>query len=64
MYLIVLLPKIKRKYNQIDLIENKLELFIANWSYSYEKLMVFATYQIMRAKGASWDGPSQMNDPT
>ena len=58
MYLIVLLPKIKRKYNQIDLIENKLELFIANWSYSYEKLMVFATYQIMRAKEASWAGPS------
>ena len=48
MYLIVLLPKIKRKYNQIDLIENKLELFIENWSYSYEKLMAFATYQRMR----------------
>ena len=37
MYLIVLLPNIKRTYDQIDLIKNKLELFIANWSYSYDK---------------------------
>ena len=37
MYLIVLLPNMKHTYDQIDLIENKLELFIANWSYSYDK---------------------------
>ena len=37
MYLIVLLPNIKFTYNHIDLIKNKLELFIANWSYSYDK---------------------------
>ena len=40
--------------------KNKLELFIMNWSYSYDKKMNFATYQRMRAKGASWDGPSQI----
>ena len=31
MYLIVLLPNYKCTYDQIDLIQNKLELFIANW---------------------------------
>ena len=36
-YLIVLLPNIKRMYDRIDLTENKLELFIVNWSYSYNK---------------------------
>ena len=34
MSLIVLLPNIKRMYDQIDQIENKLELFITNGSYS------------------------------
>ena len=58
MYLIVLLPKLKRMYDQIDRIENKLDLFIANWSYSYNKKIVFGTYQRMRAKGASWAGTS------
>ena len=37
MYRIVLLPNIKRTYDQINLIKNKLEVFIANWSYSYDK---------------------------
>ena len=37
MYFIVLLLNYKRTYDQIDLIENKLELFIVNWSYSYDK---------------------------
>ena len=37
MYVIVLLPNIKRTYDQVDMIKNKLELFIANWSYSYDK---------------------------
>ena len=37
MYLIVLVPNYKHTYDQINLIENKLDLFIANWSYSYDK---------------------------
>ena len=37
MYLVVLSTNMKRMYDQIDLIENKLEIFIANWSYSYNK---------------------------
>ena len=37
MYLILMLPNIKRTYDQIDLIQKKLELFISNWSYSYDK---------------------------
>ena len=37
MYLILLIPNYKCTYNQIDLIKNKLELFITNWSYSYNK---------------------------
>ena len=53
MYLIVLLTNYKRTYNQIGLIENKLELFIANWSYSYDIKIVFATYQRMRANRTS-----------
>ena len=32
-----MLPMYKRMYDQTDLIENKLELFIANWSYYYDK---------------------------
>ena len=38
--------------------KNKLELFIANWSYSYDLKIDFATYQIMRANSPSWDGTS------
>ena len=37
MYLIVLLPNIKRTYNQINILENKLEVFIAIWSYSCDE---------------------------
>ena len=37
MYFTVMLPNIKRLYDQIDLIKNKLELLIKNWSYYYEK---------------------------
>ena len=37
MYRIVLLPKYKGTHDQIDQIENKLELFIANFSYSYDQ---------------------------
>ena len=37
MCLIVLLPNYKRMYDHIDLIENKLELLIADWSYSYDQ---------------------------
>ena len=37
MYLIVLLPNIKRTYDQFDMIENKLDLFIASYYYSYDK---------------------------
>ena len=55
-YLIVLLPNYKRMYDQIDQIENKLELFIANWSYSYYLKRVFVTYQRMRANRKSLAG--------
>ena len=61
MYLIVLLTNYKRTYNQIGLIENKLELFIANWSYSYDLKIVFATYQIMGVNSKSWDGTCHIN---
>ena len=38
MYIILLLPNYKRTYDQIDLIKkNKLDLFISNWSYSYDQ---------------------------
>ena len=37
MYLIVQLSNLKRTYDQIDLIKNKLELFITNWYYSHDK---------------------------
>ena len=61
MYLIVLLPNYKRMYDQIDQIEkNKLELFIANWSYSYDLKRVFATYQRMRANRTYWAGTRPM----
>ena len=46
----------KRTYDQIYQIEHKLELFIANWSYSYNLKIVFATYQRMRANRTSWAG--------
>ena len=36
-YLIVLLPNIKRTYDQVEQMNNKLELFTKNWSYSYNK---------------------------
>ena len=32
----------------------KLEFFIANWSYSYDLKIYFATYQRMRANIPSW----------
>ena len=47
-YRIVLIPKYKPTYDQSDQIENKFELFIENWSYSYDKSMIFDTYHIMR----------------
>ena len=56
MYLIVLLPNYKRTYDQINQIENKLELFIGNWSCSYDLKMVFTTYRRMRANRSSWSG--------
>ena len=56
MYLIVLLHNYKHTYDQIDLIKNKLELFNANWSYSYDLKRDFDTYQIMRANIPSWAG--------
>ena len=33
------------------------ELYIKNWSYSNKVGIVFAMYQRMRSKGASWAGP-------
>ena len=40
--------------------KNKLELFIVNWSYSYDLKRVFATYQRMRANRTSWAGTRPM----
>ena len=63
MYLILLLPNHKQTYDQIDLIEkNKLQLFIANWSYSYDLKRDFDTYQRMRANSPSWTGTRQIRD--
>ena len=36
-YPIAMIPNYKRTYDQIDQIENKSDLFIENWSYSYHK---------------------------
>ena len=58
MYLIVLIPNYKHRYDHIYLIKNKLEFFNANWSYSYDLKIYFATYQIMRANSPSWAGTS------
>ena len=44
-------PSLKQTYDLINLIKNKLEHFIANCSYSYNKHMIIATYQIIIAKG-------------
>ena len=33
------------------------DLFTTNWYYSYKLGIVFAMYQRMRSKGASWYGP-------
>ena len=60
MYLIVLLMNYKHTYDQIDQIENKLELFIENWSYSYYLKRDFDTYQRMRANIPSWAGTRQI----
>ena len=38
--------------------KNKLDIFIANWSYSYEPKRVFTTYQRMRANRTFWAGTS------
>ena len=37
MYIIVLSPNLKLVYIQIDMIKNKLEIIITNWSYPYNK---------------------------
>ena len=37
-------------------LKNKLELFIVNWSYSYNLKIVFATYRRMRANRTYWAG--------
>ena len=42
--------------------KNKFEHFIENWSYSYNKEMVFDTYQRMRVEGKSWAGTSHMGN--
>ena len=36
--------------------KNKFELFIENWSYSYDQYRVFDTYQRMRANIPPWAG--------
>ena len=51
-----MLPNYKRTYDQIDMIKNELDLFIANWFYSYNLKRVFAKYQRMRANRKSWSG--------
>ena len=42
MYLIVMIPNYKHRYDLIDLIKKKLEFFNANWSYSYNLKKYFA----------------------
>ena len=63
MYLILLLPNYKRTYDQINMIKKK-ELFIVNWSYSYDQQRVFATYQRMRANRTSWAGTLHQLSPS
>ena len=53
---------INLSYSRSIWLKNKLELFIENWSYSYDKWMFFATYYRMRAKGSSWAGTSHMGN--
>ena len=40
----------------------KLELFNANWSYSYYLKIYFATYQRLRANRTSWAGTSNKDN--
>ena len=47
-YRIVLIP-INARTIKASISKNKFELFIENWSYSYDKQMVFNAYWIMRA---------------
>ena len=56
MYLRVLLPNINACTIRLIWPKNKLEIFIANWSYSYDKYIVFTKYQRMRSKITSWSG--------
>ena len=37
LFTFIYVPNYKRTYDQSDQIENKLEIFIENWSYSYEQ---------------------------
>ena len=57
MYFIVLLPNINACTIRLIRYKNKLDLFIANWSYSCD-FIFFATYQRIRVKGKSWAGLS------
>ena len=41
MYFIVQLPDLKRTHDQIGLIKKQLELSTVNFSYFYDKLMLF-----------------------
>ena len=40
---LVLIPNYKQTYDQSDQIKKKFELFIENWSYSYDKWTIFDT---------------------
>ena len=60
MYLIVISSNLKLTYDQIILIK-EIELFITNWSYSYKKEIIFATYQRMRVNGTFWSGTSHLS---
>ena len=59
MYLIVLLPNYKRKYDHINMIENKIRALYRELVLFLHSIKKFATYQRMRANIPSWDGTRQ-----
>ena len=50
-------PIFDTTYKGVGMSKYTCELNIANWSYSKINWIVFAMYQRMRSKGASWAGP-------
>ena len=56
-YVIVLIPIFDTTYKAKNRSKCTCELYITNWYYYYKLGIVFALFQRMLSKGASWDVP-------